>query len=371
MSRKRRAFTLIELLVVIAIIAVLIALLLPAVQAAREAARRSQCVNNLKQLGIALHNYHDVVGRLPWGSGAWGWNDWSGQILMLPYMEQTPLYNSFNFFHVQGIGTLPDQEGGIGSNTPRNSTSVSAKVATFICPSDSDRVGTPCGHMSYRGNSGSFPACFVGGINNATVGSTSQLSGIFQWVGVNETSTPQSGQPAFPGVNFANITDGLSNTAMMSERVLGTTGTSGNRWNNNEIPDGTRPSSTTVLTQNDIGAPGDATPQTYYQMCLAAAGVGTTGVTYVGEDISGSRWYSGYANDTRYNHVMPPNSTACGDNDGTSRLAAIPPASRHPGVVNVLMADGSVKAIKSTINVPVWWGLGSRAGGEVISADAL
>ena len=364
MLRKRRGFTLIELLVVIAIIAVLIALLLPAVQAAREAARRSQCVNNLKQLGIALHNYHDVVGKLPWGSGAWGWNDWSGQILMLPYMEQTPLYNSFNFFHVAGIGTLPDNEGGLGSSSPRNSTAVSAKVATFLCPSDTDRLTTQCAHMSYRGNSGSFPACFVGGING-TVGSTSSLSGIFQWVGVNETSSPQSGQPAFPGVNFSNILDGLSNTAMMSERILGT-GVS-----NTDMPDLGKPSSTTVLTTNDIGAPGDATPQTYYQMCLAASAPGGVGVQYVGENSSGSRWYEGYANNTRYNHVMPPNSTSCGDNDGTSRLAAIPPASRHPGVVNILMADGSVKAVKNTINIQTWWALGSRAGGEVISSDAL
>src|SRR5437763_187780 len=93
----RRGFTLIELLVVIAIIAVLIALLLPAVQAAREAARRTQCVNNLKQIGLALHNYHDNNLALPWGTGPWNWNDWSAHSLLLPYLEQQPLYNSINF----------------------------------------------------------------------------------------------------------------------------------------------------------------------------------------------------------------------------------------------------------------------------------
>src|ERR1051326_1850305 len=93
----RPAFTLIELLVVIAIIAVLIALLLPAVQAAREAARRAQCVNNLKQIGIALHNYHDGTGSPPWGFGYTGWNDWSGQVMILPYMELGTLYNALNF----------------------------------------------------------------------------------------------------------------------------------------------------------------------------------------------------------------------------------------------------------------------------------
>src|ERR1700689_4345830 len=97
MNKQRSAFTLIELLVVIAIIAVLIALLLPAVQAAREAARRAQCVNNLKQLGLALHNYHDTMGCLPWDHGPNSWNEWSGMTMLLPFMEQTSLYNSINF----------------------------------------------------------------------------------------------------------------------------------------------------------------------------------------------------------------------------------------------------------------------------------
>ena len=94
---NRRGFTLIELLVVIAIIAVLIALLLPAVQAAREAARRSQCVNNLKQIGLAMHNYHSSINALPWDHGPGGWNEWSSLVMLLPYMEQQPLFNSINF----------------------------------------------------------------------------------------------------------------------------------------------------------------------------------------------------------------------------------------------------------------------------------
>ncbi len=94
---RRRGFTLIELLVVIAIIAVLIALLLPAVQAAREAARRAQCVNNLKQIGLAMHNYHQSVNSLPWGHGPFGWNDWNAFVLMLPMLEQSALYNATNF----------------------------------------------------------------------------------------------------------------------------------------------------------------------------------------------------------------------------------------------------------------------------------
>jgi prepilin-type N-terminal cleavage/methylation domain-containing protein len=95
-TRIRRGFTLIELLVVIAIIAVLIALLLPAVQAAREAARRAQCVNNLKQMGLAVHNYISAVGALPGGDYPW-WTEWSAHAMMLPYLEQGPIYNSINF----------------------------------------------------------------------------------------------------------------------------------------------------------------------------------------------------------------------------------------------------------------------------------
>src|SRR5215831_16155756 len=100
---KRSGFTLIELLVVIAIIATLIALLLPAVQAAREAARRSQCVNNLKQFGIALHNYHDVSGCLPWGHGPLSCNDWNWISLSLPYLEQIAMFNALNFARKDGV----------------------------------------------------------------------------------------------------------------------------------------------------------------------------------------------------------------------------------------------------------------------------
>src|SRR5262249_39765477 len=131
---SRRGFTLIELLVVIAIIAVLIALLLPAVQAAREAARRSQCVNNLKQIGLALHNYHSAIDRFPMGcsqqsydvNGVDNWSNWSAHALLLPYLEQTAVYNAinFNWCAVRGPG-----------NT-NNTTAYNTKIQVFLCPSD-------------------------------------------------------------------------------------------------------------------------------------------------------------------------------------------------------------------------------------------
>ena len=169
----RAAFTLIELLVVIAIIAVLIALLLPAVQAAREAARRAQCVNNLKQMGIALHNYHDVVNKLPWGAGPWGWNDWSTHVMLLPYIEQSSMYNALNF-----------SNGFADNNTPNiNTTVIYRQIATILCPSDSDRLTSPQGHVNYVGNAGSAPNSFYGW-NAVSQGATGPFAGVFCFVGV-------------------------------------------------------------------------------------------------------------------------------------------------------------------------------------------
>ena len=148
---RRCGFTLIELLVVIAIIAVLIALLLPAVQMAREAARRSQCVNNLKQLGVAMHNYHDTHDTLPWGQGPLNWNDWSAFPFMLPYMEQAPLYNAINFDRTNAAIGFADP-GAI-----QNTTTHRTKVEILLCPSDLDRLTNAEGRTNYAGNSGNTP----------------------------------------------------------------------------------------------------------------------------------------------------------------------------------------------------------------------
>src|SRR5262249_4260078 len=156
-TRRRRGFTLIELLVVIAIIAVLIALLLPAVQSAREAARRAQCVNNLKQIGLALHNYHSATNAFPWGDGPW-WIEWSAHTLLLPYIEQAPIYNAINFVDVQLLNMTP-----MPNDNPANTTAEYRVISGFLCPSDQDRLTSPDGHNNYMANSGSAPNCDYGG----------------------------------------------------------------------------------------------------------------------------------------------------------------------------------------------------------------
>ncbi len=346
--RHSPGFTLIELLVVIAIIAVLIALLLPAVQAAREAARRSQCVNNCKQLGLAPHNYEQAMGSLPWGLGPNNWNDWGSLPMLLPNMEQNALFNSINFantgnsIHTGNNGTtsLPFASGAGFQNT----TVFLVTLNVFQCPSDSDRLSTLMGHNSYYGNAGSTP----GSLYNTT-----PLDGLFGYI-LNA-----------PIVKFANITDGLSNTAAFSERVKGV------GIENHLQVDGSNPTSSVWnLAQPSV----TTSPQPYASSCMAIQKSGSLtalwgGLSAVTPDAQGSQWMSGYETFSRYNHVVPPNGNSCGYGTYTGGGAATA-SSRHAGGVNVLFADGSTRFIKSSINQTPWWALGSRAGGEVIDASS-
>jgi len=323
MSRasNRRAFTLIELLVVIAIIAVLIALLLPAVQAAREAARRMQCVNNLKQLGLSLHNYHSTINSLPWDHGDGGWNEWSSLTMLLPYMEQTPLYNAINF-------TYNNNSANPCGNCV-NSTVARTKLSAFLCPSDLDRVTNIEGHNNYVmnvGSDGKLPNTIS---NNAGIGVASNTA----------------------AVSFASIIDGTSNTAAYSEIAKGVGTSSGS-------PDSTKPS-TSIRTMGTW----TGTSQGDYNGCLAASGT-----TFTNDWAFGQYWHTSQRDNGHYHHVMPPNSWSC-QNGSDSNQGAFTASSRHAGTVNVLLADGSVKGIKSTVAPSVWWAIGTRAGNEVISSD--
>jgi len=336
---ERRGFTLIELLVVIAIIAVLIALLLPAVQAAREAARRAQCTNNMKQLGIALHNYHDTTSSLPWGHGPFGWNDWSAHVLMLPYLEQAPLFNAINF-----NGTINAANPG----TVQNTTAQRTQFAGFLCPSDTDRLTSAEGHLNYAGNSGNVPACFP--IN---VGGQVEPNGMFGPI------------PDTKIIGFRDVIDGLSFTAAFSEKVKGI----GNGSNQTTL-DRTNPTASISDITGGTGAMSPMTlPNAAYSVCKGLD-PRSPGVTLTGVMAMGRVWFSGHPSQGRYNHVMPPNTWSCATG-GDNGHGAYTASSRHSGTVNVLFGDGTVRGVKSSVSTTIWWAIGSRAGGETVSADGL
>jgi prepilin-type N-terminal cleavage/methylation domain-containing protein/prepilin-type processing-associated H-X9-DG protein len=349
----RPGFTLIELLVVIAIIGVLVALLLPAVQSARESARRTQCVNNLKQIGLALHDYHDAVGSFPWGQCEAGhWQDYSCHLPLLPYLEQANVYNSFNMDDPWSYGQT---DGGARPGCPINTTAQYMKISVFLCPSDVDRLKTPFGHNNYACNSGTSPD---------SVNTPGPFNGPFI-----------SAAKATPGearvYSFADITDGTGQTAAFSEKIKGI--------GKAIALDPGKPTSVVMFVP--IAAEMISVPNLYNDMCKGTSSL--VGQLPVGNGYRnaymwgvGGMWHIGYPPQTRYNHVMTPNTWSCSASQdlddiqapGAGYVGAHTASSRHPGMVNVLFCDGSVRTIKDTISVPVWWALGSIAGGEAISA---
>ena len=339
--RNRRGFTLIELLVVIAIIAVLIALLLPAVQAAREAARRSQCVNNLKQLGLGVQNYISTNTALPPSSAANGpVQNFGMKVRILPFMEQTALYNAINF----SVGSWQSQNDG----GDLNDTVVATQVATFLCPSD--------GNAPHNGNFGAGNA-FNGA---AHTNYPNNLGPGRNWYGQNG-STGGGGPvvgPAYmigccdPNFNntltLSNITDGTSNTAIFSEWVCGTSGTY-------------KPGLGIVWTATSgQGAGGSLIGD--MQACQAST---TTNWDYKGE-----WWTSGDSGrGGGYGATNTPNKKSCDAGDPTkTRVGA---SSKHSGGVNVLFLDGSVKFVKDSVSPPSWYAIHTMDQGEVVSGDSL
>jgi len=357
---RSRAFTLIELLVVIAIIAVLIGLLLPAVQAAREAARRSQCVNNLKQIGLATHNYHDTFGAVPPGSlwpcggsdGCWGWGD-SPMISILQFIEQGTIWNNYNVSRGTYGSFPPDASG--PTNWWANTTVLSyITISTYLCPSDSRQVTGPL--SNYVGNQG----------------------GPFLLAGYSGTMIPTRAPGDFPAplnsfngtatsLNFGGITDGLSNSALYSETASPASN-----------PSLVRAGSGTALEKRvffDSGAKSTTLTVAGVMTLLSRCNSIPAGTPALSSRV-GYQWqntYPSYVNNM-YNHVSPPNSRQCQNNPintwGLDATGNGPPTSFHPGGVNMGMADGSVRFVKDTVNLQTWWAIGTRAGGEVISADA-
>jgi prepilin-type processing-associated H-X9-DG protein len=321
---------LIELLVVIAIIAVLIALLLPAVQAAREAARRAQCVNNLKQLGLGLHNYLSAnntfppVSVMPIGRTS---QPWSGLVRILPFLEQGNLYNMVNFqrdFEFTSVLTM-----------------AGVRVAALLCPSEINDRPRLTATFNY------YPLNY--NFNQGT------------WFIYDPTSSTEGDGAFVPNRAYspATMTDGLSNTLGMTEGKA----FQPNVWDSS--------------TPATVGVAAPLTPQALTNF-MAGGTFDSNGHT---------EWVEGDVHETGVTTTFTPNravSYASGgrqyDVDFTSSrdgesitlptYAAITARSYHPGGVNALLMDGSVRFMKSTIAINVWRGLGTRAGGEVISADS-
>jgi len=361
--RSTRAFTLIELLVVIAIIAVLIALLLPAVQAAREAARRAQCTNNLKQMALAVHNYIQSNGSFPelfenFGTAPNGPSEpggpwplgWGTDIL--PFIEQSGAYNASNFsFGAFGVANI--------------TTVSSLKISTYTCPSETIRVGPwiASTYINYHANIGG-PACL------------SSWTGPFVPFTTDPNSMPGYTNAVTNGnvgpVDFASMTDGTSNTAMFSEALIGLNGFvvvyPGN------LPNALRVSYPTSFTSNwDTG--GVVQAQGFVQTCNSTPGTTqpTNPTQWAGACWNGS--HAGTLHFNAYNHWNTPNTLSCvasnswgGAPGGFNDLLSA--SSNHPGGVNVAFCDGSVKFLKNSVGLNIWWALGTRNQGEVLSSDA-
>ena len=309
LSRRRSAFTLIELLVVIAIIAILIGLLVPAVQKVREAAARIQCQNNLKQIGIGLHNYHSAYQTLPPGSNASGF---TVVALILPYLEQDNISKQINF-------AAP-------ANSAANAGPTGMSIKTLICPSDPITVlPSGMGGNNYFANYGTDIHFF-------------------------QNSSIANGAFALRdrGLTLLAITDGTSNTAAFSELAKGDFNNAGY-------------SKADWLNVSSAGLP--STADQAFSICQ---GINPTNLAYQWFS-AGGEWLNDNATGTAYTHVGLPNTTNCAF--PANLTFAINANSYHANGVNLLLCDGSVRFIPNSISLTSWRALGTRANGEVFNID--
>jgi prepilin-type N-terminal cleavage/methylation domain-containing protein/prepilin-type processing-associated H-X9-DG protein len=317
---KPNGFTLIELLVVIAIIAILVGLLLPAVQKVREAAARLKCQNNLKQIALAFHNYHDANSLLPPAyisrkdipSG--NFHRWSSFALVSPYLEQTAIYNNLRLD--LSLYSAPPETPGVLLRS-EHAPWVVLKIPIFLCPTDvRTEVQPGWAAANYMVNAGD---------------------------GANGGTAPGTG-PIFQDarVTLQSITDGTSNTAMLTESIIGRGGTA-----------------TAITTRQDVQdlflfIP--ATTPLTDAACASATVIDTQ---------RQARWADGAGTTHQYNHYYRPNDLTpdCSSRAGFWKTAR----SRHPGGINLALCDGSVRFVQESIAPATWRALGTRMGGEVVA----
>jgi prepilin-type N-terminal cleavage/methylation domain-containing protein len=368
---RKYGFTLLELLVVIAIIAILIALLLPAIQMAREAGRRAQCSNNLKQIGLALHNYLTACGVFPPGrmdpdfvrngvvqvfysnyntADAGGIGTWLGhfsvQCHILPYMEQAAAYNAMNF----SIKNTPRILLSGSVNTP-NLTCYALAHEAFLCPSDPNTSPGGVSENNYRYNFGGNTP-YAGAIDTTRQTDRSALGNGSFTIGLC--------------LKPRDFNDGLGHTAMFSEHTKGSL-----------VPRGGIPTNVDMITSPVRVTSGLPNIDTAYMACLDAPRVANpfnmmmeAGRYPPGSDFSNG-WPFAWYYSALYNHVATPNWSGmdCGSfsavSDTPGEHAIVAARSMHPEGVNMLSGDGSVRFFQQSIDLQIWRAIGTRNGGEV------
>lgn len=330
---RAAGFTLVELLVVIAIIGVLVALLLPAVQSAREASRRTQCQNHLKQFGLAMHNFESSVKRLPHGAESSAIHGPSAHAYLLPVMEQGNVFNQMDQSFAHGASAH--------ANAAQHESASTVRPKVFQCPSDMNKfLGLVYGFTNYHSNWGSWV-----------------VAPVRRWDGTFGPNFAVASAPPLPGIRLAEITDGTSNTAAFGEVCNGLAPSNNKLDRRTDCFEHTGTLSTTHVTaRTTLRAANWQTAQT-----AGAPGWGSPFWRW-----RGYPWREGSIWRTGYNHLLPPNSACWRPNADWWQLIT-PPSSFHPNGTNICFADGSVRFINDTIDGDTFEAAGSRDGGETLT----
>ena len=361
--RYRCGFTLIEVLVVIAIIGLLIALLLPAMQAAREAARRVQCANNLHQITLAAHNYHDASGVFPAGDLG-GWSGWSAQARLLPFLDRSDMFDALNFTFGNRIPY--GSQWGDPARTEVNTTVTLTRIGSFLCPS----AVRPTGNLAFPPTDGPR----TGNCYFASMGPSLHFGGDLRYARPSGMFMNNG-----PALGLRDVTDGAANTILFGEWLTGDC-------------DPNRLSPQDVIAMGDLGPNGEVNNWDAPTMnmpfgdahgafrkwlgTIPAAAAASVGNPALNKSWLGEMWAAGTFGLGMGNTLLPPNSPYPNaqilgrgaedfDTPGIYGLS-----SNHPGAAHVALVDGSVHWLKSTTEMTIVWALGSRSQDEVISADS-